>query len=106
MTTKKSPNVYKKWPKTDFTRKMKDFDTFNKSPKNVAIRAKYLLPQAKKSCPKCNKSPNMVTLDLLLLFTLMQVNREKGIVTTRRSPARRVKMRAQNPGPSGSAEMR
>ena len=105
MTTKKSPNVYKKWPKTDFTRKMKDFDTFNKSPKNVAIRAKYLLPQAKKNCPKCNKSPNMVTLDLLL-FTLMQVNREKGIVTTRRSPARRVKMRAQNPGPSGSAEMR
>ena len=25
-TSKKSPNVYKKWPKTDFTRKMQDFD--------------------------------------------------------------------------------
>ena len=27
---KKSPNVYKKLPKNDFTRKMKDFDTFTK----------------------------------------------------------------------------
>ena len=27
MTSKKSPNVYKKWPNTDFTRKMKYFDT-------------------------------------------------------------------------------
>ena len=27
---KLSPNVYKKWPKNDFTRKMKDFDTFTK----------------------------------------------------------------------------
>ena len=28
-----------------------------------AIWAKLLLPQALKSCPKCNKSPNRVTLD-------------------------------------------
>ena len=27
---KKSPNVYKKLPKNDFTRKMIDFDTFTK----------------------------------------------------------------------------
>ena len=27
---KKSPNVYKKLPKNDFTRKMKDFYTFTK----------------------------------------------------------------------------
>ena len=33
VTTKKSPNVYKKWSKTDFTRIMKDFDTFSKLPK-------------------------------------------------------------------------
>ena len=32
MTSIKSPNVYKKWPKFDFTAKMKDFDTFNKLP--------------------------------------------------------------------------
>ena len=30
VTCKKLPNVYKKWPKTDFTRKMKEFDTFSK----------------------------------------------------------------------------
>ena len=33
VTSKKSPIVYKKWPKTDFTRKMKDFDNFKKLPK-------------------------------------------------------------------------
>ena len=27
------------------------------------MRAKKLLPQALKSCPKCNQSPNLVTLD-------------------------------------------
>ena len=27
-----------------------------------AIWTKYLLPQALKSCPKCNKFPNLVTL--------------------------------------------
>ena len=33
VTSKTLPNVYKKWPKTDFTRKRKDFDSFNKLPK-------------------------------------------------------------------------
>ena len=36
--------------------------------------------------------------------TLMQVHNEKGSVMNRRRPARQVKMKAQNPGPSGSAE--
>jgi hypothetical protein len=39
-----------------------------------------------------------------MIDTLMQVKSENGIVTTRRRPARRVRMRAQKPGPSGSAE--
>ena len=30
VTGKKSPNVYKKLPKNDFTRKMIDFNTFTK----------------------------------------------------------------------------
>ena len=46
VTSKKLPNVYKKWPKTEFTRKIKYLDTFNKLTKNVAIWEKYLLPQA------------------------------------------------------------
>ena len=32
---KKSPNVYKKLPKSDFTRKMKDFTPLQKLPNNV-----------------------------------------------------------------------
>ena len=35
MTSKKLPKVYKKWPKTDFTRKWKYLDTFIKLPKNL-----------------------------------------------------------------------
>ena len=41
---------------------MKDFDTFTKITYNVGDLGKILLPQALKSCPKCNKSPNLVTL--------------------------------------------
>ena len=52
VTSKKSPNVYKKWPKTDFTRKIKDFDTFNKSPKNVAIWAKQIVATGFEKLPK------------------------------------------------------
>ena len=33
VTGKKSPNVYKKWLKIDFTGKMKDLDNFNTLPK-------------------------------------------------------------------------
>ena len=41
----------------DFSRKMKDFDTltYKNCQKMWAIWAKLLLPQALKSCPKCNK---------------------------------------------------
>ena len=40
-------------------------------PKLWAIWAKYLLPQALKSCPKCKISPNLVTLHAVdLLLTL------------------------------------
>ena len=42
--------------------KIKDFDTFTKMPKNVAIWANKLLPKALKSCLKSNKSPILVTL--------------------------------------------
>ena len=41
---------------------MKDFDTFTKITYKVGDLGKILLPQALKSCPKCNKSPNLVTL--------------------------------------------
>ena len=46
--------------KNDFTRKMKDFDTFSKLPKNVGDLGKFII--TKKSSPKSNKSPNLVTL--------------------------------------------
>ena len=49
VTSKKSPNVYKKWPNNDFTRKMKDFDTLTKNCLKICpIWTKYLLPQALK----------------------------------------------------------
>ena len=34
-----------------------------KLPKNLGNLGKIFLPQALKSCLKCNKSPNLVTLD-------------------------------------------
>ena len=34
----------------------------HKMPKNVGDLGKKLLPHALKSCPKCNESPNLVTL--------------------------------------------
>ena len=33
-----------------------------KLPKNVGDLAKFILPRALKTCPKSNKSPNLVTL--------------------------------------------
>ena len=50
-------------PKTDFTIKMKDFDTFTKIlPKNVGDFGKIIVLQALNSCPICYKSHNLVTL--------------------------------------------
>ena len=51
-------------PKNDFTRKMTDFNIFTKLSKNVGDLKNKLLPKALKSCPKSNKSPNLVTLML------------------------------------------
>ena len=42
----------------DFTRKINDFDTFQKLLNNVG----NLGPPALNGCPKCKKSPNLVTL--------------------------------------------
>ena len=46
-------------PKIDFTRKMMPLQ---KLPKNVWDFGKLIVAKALKSCPKCNKSPNLVTL--------------------------------------------
>ena len=55
MTSKKSPNVHKSGPK------MKLIDTFNNCLKKWVKWAK-MLQQALQSCPKCNKSHNLVIL--------------------------------------------
>ena len=43
---------------------------------------------------------------LISILTLIQVHSENGRVKTSRNAAHRVRMRAHNPGPSGSAEER
>ena len=52
MTRKKLPNVYKKLPKNEFTRKMIDFDTFTKLPKNVGDLDKLIAAKGFKNLPK------------------------------------------------------
>ena len=42
--------------------KLQMLTPLQKLPKNVGDLGKVLLPQALKSCPKTNKSPNLVTL--------------------------------------------
>ena len=54
VTCKKSPNVYKSCPKMISLENEKFWHLY----KNCLI----MLPQAFKSCPMCNKSPNLVTL--------------------------------------------
>ena len=49
---KKSPNVYKKLPKNDFTRKMIDFNTLQKLPKNVGDLGKFIVAKGFKKLPK------------------------------------------------------
>ena len=68
VTRKKSPNVYKSCTKNDFSRKMIDFDTCTKLPKNVEDLGKLIVAKGLKSCPKTNKSPNMVTLTFSILY--------------------------------------
>ena len=49
---KKSPNVYKSCPMNDFCRKMIDFDTFIKLPKNVGDLGKLIVAKGFKKFPK------------------------------------------------------
>ena len=52
VTSKKSPNVYKKWPKNDFTRKLKDFDSCIKLPLNVVNLGKIIVDAGFEKLPK------------------------------------------------------
>ena len=62
MTRKKSPQVYKSFPKIISLEKLKILTPLQTLPKNVGDLGKLLLPKALKSCPKYNKLPNLVTL--------------------------------------------
>ena len=52
VTGKKSPNVDKSCPINDFSRKMKDFTTFTKLPKNVGDLGKTIVATGLKKLPK------------------------------------------------------
>ena len=52
VTSKKSPNVYKKLPKNDFPRKMKVFEAFTKIAKNVGNLGKIIIATGFKKLPK------------------------------------------------------
>ena len=64
--------------------KWKILTPFQKLSKNVGDLGKLMLPQALKSCPKCNKLPNQVTLQVSMLTaekssSFNEINwREKG----------------------------
>ena len=51
VTRKKSPNVYKKLAKNDFTRKMIDFNTLQNLPKNVGDWGKFIVAKGFKKLP-------------------------------------------------------
>ena len=59
MTSKKLPNVYKKCPKMISQEKLKILTPVQKLLKNVGDLGKLIVC---KSCPKFNKSPNLVKL--------------------------------------------
>ena len=52
VTRKKSPNVYRKLPKSDFTRKMTDLTPLQKLPKNVGDLGKLIIAKDFKKLPK------------------------------------------------------
>ena len=52
VTSKKLPNVCKRCPKNDFTRKIKDFDTFQKLPKAVGDLGKLIVAKGFEKLPK------------------------------------------------------
>ena len=62
VTSKKSPNAYKNCPKMIPLETGNILTSLQRLPKMLAIWAKKLLPQALKSCPKCNKLSNLITL--------------------------------------------
>ena len=62
VTRKKSPNVYESCPKIISLEKLKTLTPLQKLPKNVGNLGKLIVAKGFKSCPKSNKSPNLVTL--------------------------------------------
>ena len=50
--TRKNRQMSKKLPKNDFTRKMIDFDTLQKLPKNVEVLGKLIVTDGFKKLPK------------------------------------------------------
>ena len=50
-------------------------DTFTKMPKNVGDLCKLIVAKGFNGCPKCNKSPNLVTLTTphTNRYTLMRI---------------------------------
>ena len=52
VTSKKSPNVYKKLPKNDFTTKMKVFEGFIKIAQNVGNLDKIIIATGFEKLPK------------------------------------------------------
>ena len=59
---KKSPNVYKSCPKWFHYKNDRFWHLFNNCLRMWENWTNKLLPKALKSCPKSNKSPNLVTL--------------------------------------------
>ena len=60
--TRKNRQMSIKVAQNDFTRKMKDFDTYTKFVQNVGGLGKIIVAKGFKNCLKSNKSPNLVTL--------------------------------------------
>ena len=66
-----SPNVYKSCPKWSQQKNERFLYLYlQKLSKNVGDLAKLLLPHTLKNCPKCSKSPNLVTLITSFKFQL------------------------------------
>ena len=62
VTRKKTPKVYKSCPKMISLESERFWHLYKNCLWMWEIWANYLLPKAIKSCPKSNKSPNLVTL--------------------------------------------
>ena len=80
VTRKISPNVCKSWPKWFHEKNDRFWRLYKKCLRIWEIWANWLLPKALKSCPKSNKSPNMVTL--VTTLTLEHFSRRKWTTRT------------------------